>query len=209
MKVLDFPQGSPEWALARAAKVTGSRAADVIATIKSGEAAARRDYRTQLVIETLTGKPAEDGYVSRDMERGTELEPFARAAYEVKHGILVDEVGFVLHPENDRIGCSPDGLVGTDGMLQIKCPKSATHLQWLRAGVVPAEHKPQMLLEMACTGRAWSDFVSFDDRLPKPFDLFIVRYKLDPLMVLGIIAEAEKLLAEVDAIVAELKDRAA
>src|SRR5690606_38503446 len=110
MKVIDFPQGSAEWLASRAGKVTASRISDVLAKIKSGEAAARKDYRAQIVAEILTGKPQESGFVNAEMQWGTENEPFARAAYEVARGILVDQVGLVLHPEIERAAASPDGL---------------------------------------------------------------------------------------------------
>lgn len=203
--VIDFPQGSSEWLAARAGKVTASRICDVVAKIKSGEAAARRDYRTQLVAEILTGKPQEDGYTNDEMRWGTENEPFARGAYEMLADCLVDTVGLVLHPRIDRAAASPDGLVGADGLLEIKCPKTATHLQYLMDGVAPAKYLPQMQWQMACTGRAWCDFVSFDPRLPKDMALFRVRLERDDKKIAELEREVETFLADVDKMLATIR----
>ena len=180
--ILDVEQGTDRWAEARCGRITASRAADVIALTKKGEAAARRDYRTELIIERLTGVPVPQ-YVSKEMQWGLFQEPFARAAYEIYHGIEVDQAGFVIHPHISYFGCSPDGLVGDDGMIQIKCPNTTTHLAWLMAGTIPVEHLPQMLAELAVTGRKWIDFVSFDPRLPEHLQLFGRRYSRDEKMI--------------------------
>ena len=147
MRLVECIQGSVEWLKARAGKVTGSRIKDVLAQIKSGEAASRRDYRVELVCEILTGEPTPQGFISRDMEWGTANEPFARGAVEVARGYMVDQVGFVLHPTMDRAGVSPDGLVNwmagdeaPEGIVEIKCPKTATHLGYILAGVVPSDY---------------------------------------------------------------------
>jgi putative phage-type endonuclease len=198
VRILDFPQGSQEWLAARAGKVTASRICDVIAKIKSGEAAARRDYRTQLVAEILTGKPQEDGFVNAEMQWGTEQEPYARGAYEMAADCLVDKVGLVLHPTIDRAAASPDGLVDRDGLLEIKCPKTATHLQYLMDGAVPAKYQPQMQWQMACTERAWVDFVSFDPRLPKSIAFFKARLHRDEARIAELEKEVEDFLVGVD-----------
>jgi putative phage-type endonuclease len=208
MKILDFPQGSAEWLASRAGKVTASRISDVLAKIKSGEAAARRDYRAQLVAEILTGKPQEDGFVNDAMKWGTENEPFARAAYEVDRGILVDQVGLVLHPEIDRAAASPDGLADI-GLVEIKCPKTATHLEYLLAGEVPEKYRNQMLWQMACTERPWCDFVSFDPRLPQDLELFVVRLNRDDEAIKKMEAEVRKFLDEVDEVIEKLTQRKA
>lgn len=207
MRILDLPQGSPEWLAARAGKVTASRIADVLAKIKTGEAAARRDYRAQLVAEILTGKPQEDGFVSAEMAWGTETEPLARSAYEVAKDVLVAQPGFVLHPKIERAGASPDGLAGNVG-LEIKCPKTATHLQYLIEGVVPSKYQPQMLWQMACMGAEATDFVSFDPRLPENLQLFVIRFPRDEKRIAEMESEVETFLAEVDATLAKLKARA-
>ncbi len=209
MKILGLQQGSEEWLAARAGKVTASRIADVLAKIKTGEAAARRDYKAQLVAEILTGQPQDSGYINAEMQWGTEQEPFARAAYEVATDSMVDQVGFVLHPTIERAGASPDGLVGDSGMVEIKCPKTATHLQYLLAKKVPAQYEPQMLWQMACTGREWCDFASFDPRLPSELQLFVVRLQRDDKRIAEMEAEVNGLLNEVDAMVEQLQRKAA
>lgn len=208
MKILDFPQGSAEWLASRAGKVTASRISDVLAKIKSGEATARRDYKAQIVAEILTGKPQEEGFVNDAMRWGTENEPFARAAYEVARGVLVDQVGLVLHPEIDRAAASPDGLAN-EGLVEIKCPKTATHLDYVLAGVVPEKYRNQMLWQMACTERQWCDFVSFDPRLPQDLQLFVVRMERDDKAVKEMEKEVRKFLDEVDEVIEKLMQRKA
>jgi len=198
VRILDFPQGSDEWLAARAGKVTASRICDVIAKIKTGEAAARRDYRTQIVAEILTGRPQESAYMNDEMRWGVEQEPLARSAYEMAADCLVDTVGLVLHPTIDRAAASPDGLVAADGLLEIKCPKTATHLQYLMDGAVPRDYQPQMLWQMACTGREWCDFVSFDPRLPEKMRLLKVRLMRDDARIAELEREVLAFLADVD-----------
>lgn len=144
MKILDIAQGTPEWLAARAGRVTASRIPDVMAKIKTGEAATRRDYRAQIIAEILTGQPQGDTFTNEAMRWGTEQEPFARAAYEMASGFMVDQVGFVLHPTIDRAGASPDGIVDMDGLVEIKCPKTATHIQYRldRISSRPCYHGP-------------------------------------------------------------------
>ena len=198
MKVLDLPQGSDAWKSARAGLVTASRMCDVLAKIKTGEAAARRDYRSQLVAEILTGVPQDDGYMNAEMQWGVENEPFARAAYEVATEQLVDQIGLVLHPSIERAAASPDGLVGADGVLEIKCPKTATHLQYLMDGVMPAKYEPQVMWQLACTGRAWADFISFDPRLPEKMRLFRVRLERDEKRIAELEREVIAFLVDLD-----------
>jgi len=206
MKVIDFPQGSEEWLQSRAGKVTASRIVDVLANIKTGEAAARRDYRAQIVAEILTGRPQESGFVNAEMQWGTENEPFARSAYEVAKDCMVDQVGLVLHPTIERAAASPDGLVA-DGLLEVKCPKTATHLQYVLAGTVPAAYQPQMLWQMACTERKWCDFVSFDPRLPADLQMLVVRLERDDKRIKEIESEVMAFLKEVDETLEKLKAR--
>lgn len=208
MRVIDFPQGSAEWLASRAGKVTASRISDVLAKIKTGEAADRRDYKAQIVAEILTGKPQEDGFTNSAMQWGTEQEPFARGAYEAAYGVLVDQVGLVLHPDIDRAAASPDGLSG-DGLLEIKCPKTATHILYMTGGVVPSKYINQMLWQMACTERGWCDFVSFDPRLPQDLQLFKVRLNRDDDAIKAIEKEVRKFLEEVDEVIEKLTTRKA
>lgn len=180
MRVIPCIQGTPEWLKARTSRITASRLCDVMAKPKRSteELACRRDYRMELVCERLTGMASEH-YVSRDMDWGTAQEPYARAAYEVMVDAMVDEVGLVLHPTMDFSAASPDGLVGDDGCIEIKAPKTATHVGWRLAGGVPQEHQDQMLWVMACCGRQWCDFISYDPRLPQGLRFFVSRLQRD------------------------------
>jgi putative phage-type endonuclease len=198
VRIIDIPQGTEEWKAARAGKVTASRIADVLAKIKTGEASDRRDYRAQLVAEILTGKAQDKTFVNAEMQWGTDQEPLARGAYELHVEQLVDTVGLVLHPEIDRAAASPDGLVGKDGLVEIKCPKTATHLQYLLDGAVPRGYQPQMLWQMACCERAWCDFVSYDPRLPGKRRLFVKRLPRDDARIKEIEKEVLEFLASVD-----------
>lgn len=133
----------------RCGKVTASRMADVMATIKTGEAASRANYRAELVAQRLTGQ-LKAGFTNAAMQWGTDTEPFARAAYEIKYGTIVEEVGFIPHPTIMMSGASPDGLVGTGGMIEIKCPNTATHIAFLLDGKIPMKYQLQMAWQMAC-----------------------------------------------------------
>ncbi len=198
MIIEGLEQQSVEWLMQRIGMCTGSRVSDVMGKLKSGKGylAGRNDYMWELVIERLTGR-AEDHYSSPAMEWGVEYEPLARAAYEIEMDVEVEKVGFATHPKIEWFGASPDGLIGKDGLLEIKCPKSRTHCEYRNAGVVPEEYKPQMLAEMACAERQWVDFVSFDPRLPKHLQLFVRRFHRDEEKILAMEQEVETFLAEV------------
>lgn len=173
MTILPVEQRSADWHRARLGRLTGSRAADAFATTKKGpESAARRNLRLQLVLERLTGECQENGYINADMERGILLEPEARGAYEAETGIVVQSVGFVMHDEL-MAGCSPDGLT-KDGLIEIKCPKAATHLDYLRGGL-PQEYQTQITHGLWLTGASWGDFVSFHPNFPEPLRLKVTR----------------------------------
>lgn len=202
----EIVQGSPEWHELRVGKVTASRVADVLAKIKTGESASRKNLRTELVVERLTGKKTE-GFTNAAMDRGIELEPIARAAYECATDNFVDQIAFVDHPTIEWFGCSPDGLVGTDGLIEIKCPNSATHLEYIEDNAPPKKYYTQMQAQMACTGRQWCDFVSFDDRMPDGLQLLIVRVNRDDEFIKNMEHEVEVFLVEVLAKVASLKLR--
>jgi len=167
-------QRTDDWFAARIGKVTASRVADVVAKTKSGYSASRDNYMAQLVCERLTGKPAES-FSNAAMQWGTETEPLARAAYEAKIDVLVDEVGFIDHPSIVNSGASPDGLVGADGLIEIKCPNTATHIDTLLSQTVPKKYADQIFWQMACTNRDWCDFVSYDPRLPPDLQIFVMR----------------------------------
>lgn len=198
MKIIDVPQGSDEWRAARCGRVTASCMDAVLAKIKTGEAAARRDYRAQIVAEILTGQPQDSTYENEEMRWGKEQEPFARAAYEVAADVLVDQVGLVLHPSIDRAAASPDGIVGPDGVLEIKAPKTATHLQYLLDARVPPKYEPQIMWQLACTGRAWADFVSYDPRLPEKMRLFVARLPRNEERIKELEREVIGFLVDVD-----------
>lgn len=199
-------QGSPEWHALRLGKVTASRVADVCRKLKSGGYSAdRANYKAELILERLTGTRVE-GFVSQDMINGTLREPDARAEYELRRRCEVTQIGFADHPTIPMSGASLDGLVGEEGFIEMKCPKPATHLGYLRAGVVPGEYMHQITWGFACRPeRKWCDFISFNPDFPAAMQLFVVRTMRDP----ALIAEAERavvaFLEEVDREVAELR----
>lgn len=188
-------QGSIEWLKIRCGKVTASRVADVVAKTKSGPAASRANYMAELIAERLTGEPAER-FTNAAMQWGTEKEPDARAAYEFRTDATVTEIGFVCHPTIDASGASPDGLVASDGLVEIKAPNTSTHLETLLGQDVPAKYLTQMHWQMACTGRAWCDFVSFDPRLPESMRLFIKRVPRDNARIKELETEVAGFLLE-------------
>jgi hypothetical protein len=197
-------QGTEEWLADRAGKATGSMAAAILAKIKSGEAAARRDYRVQLVTERLTGKPAEQGFVSLDMLWGTTNEPFARMAYEEVTGLIVQEAGFLYLPDV-AAGCSVDGLIQGGGLFEAKCPKTATHIGYILADKIPSNHLPQLLHNLWISGEPFADFVSFDPRLPPHLQLFLKRLTRDEAAIAEHEREVLQFLKEVDELVDKLK----
>lgn len=203
--IIDCMQGSPAWCAARAGRLTGSVASAILATLKTGgEPAARRDLRTQLALERITGGPiAEDSYTNADMARGTALEPAARAAYEQRSGALVRQVGFLQHPEL-LAGCSPDGLIDDDGLLEIKCPRPANHLRLIRAGTVPSEHLAQITHNLWIAGADWCDYVSYCPLFPAPLDLIVIRVLASSLDLAAYELAARLFLGEVDAEVAAI-----
>lgn len=199
--VVDVEQGSHEWHAARCGRFTASRASDAFARTKTaGEAAKRRDYRTSLVLERLTGVSQDDsGFVSADMKRGHEIEPLARAAYEARTGTLVSEVGFCSHITL-MAGASPDAVLGDfEGLAEFKAPRSANHLQYLRNGLVPKEHEAQLLALLWLTGAQWVDFFSYDPLMPESLQGFLVRMERREPSIAAFEADVKKFLAEVDA----------
>ena len=197
-------QGSAEWFQARVGRITASRIADVMAKTKSGESASRGNYMAQLVAERLTGL-VEETFVSKEMLRGIEMEQFARAAYENLRDVIVDQVGFIQHPSILRSGASPDGLVGDDGLIECKSPNTATHIGYATSGIIPAKYQIQMLFQMAVTGRAWVDFISYDDRLPDEMSLLVIRLNRDDKRIAEIESEVIRLDKEVEATIEKLR----
>ena len=189
-------QRTDEWFAARIGKVTASRVADVIAKTKSGYGAGRANYLADLVVERLTGQKAQ-GFSNAAMEWGTQTEPQARAAYSAKTGILVEEVGFIDHPTVAMSGASPDGFA-EEGLIEVKCPNTNTMLEFILDGKPPQKYVTQMQWQMACTGRPWCDFVSFDPRLPERLQLLVVRVPRDDDYIAMLETEVKKFLAELD-----------
>jgi putative phage-type endonuclease len=198
-------QRTEEWFAARLGKVTASRVADVLAKIKSGESASRKNYKMELVVQRLTDKQGES-FTNAAMEWGTEQEPFARMAYEAHTGTFVKEEGFVDHPTIEGFGCSPDGIVG-EGLIEIKCPNTANHIETVLENKVPSKYIPQMQCQMACTGAKWCDFVSFDPRVPEDLQLFVVRVERDQEYIDAMEVEVKQFLSEVLDLFNQLKAR--
>jgi putative phage-type endonuclease len=199
-------QGTPEWHQLRLGKVTASRVKDVMAKTKTGVSATRQNYLTELVVERRTGSPSE-GFSNAAMAWGTEQEPEARRRYEAEKGVLVQEVAFVDHPTIPMSGASPDGLVGEDGLVEIKCPNTKTHIETLLANKAPSQYISQMQWQMACTDRAWCDFVSFDPRMPDDEQFFCIRVPRDDEYIQSLEVEVLKFLGEVNEAITQLDRR--
>lgn len=201
-----FEQGSEGWMQQRLGKVTASKVADIIAKTKSGPKASRANYMAALVVERLTGVPTE-GYTNAAMQWGKDHEADARSTYEFMTNNEVELVGFVDHPSIKMTGASPDGFIGEDGLIEIKCPQSATHIATLLGGSIDGEYITQIHWQMACTGRQWCDLVSFDPRLPASMRLFTQRVPRDDALIADLETNVNAFLAELDRKVAELRDR--
>lgn len=196
-------QRSEEWFAERLGKVTASRIADVTAKTKTGWGAGRKNYMAELVAERLTGARSE-GFTNAAMQWGTDMEPEARIAYEFYRDATVQDVGFVPHPTIAESGASPDGLVGEDGLVEIKCPSTATHIDTLLGNEIPEKYLLQMHFQMACTGRKWCDFVSYDPRMPESMRMFIKRIERDESVISAMEKVVVDFLNEVAAKVADL-----
>ena len=197
-------QRSDAWFQARLGKVTASKVADVIAKTRTGYSSSRDNYMAQLICERLTGQQGES-FTNSAMQWGVDTEPLARSAYESQNE-LVEEVGFIPHPRIEMSGASPDGFVGLFGMLEIKCPNTATHLETLLTQSVPTKYITQMQWQMACAQRQWCDFVSYDPRLPQDLQLFVKRVEFDQEYVAMLEEEVTKFLAELDDKLTKLKN---
>jgi putative phage-type endonuclease len=196
-QILDVPQRSAEWFAARLGRLTASDAGKMLATIKSGEAAARRDLRARLVAERLTGISAGEVYTNADMERGVELEPVARQAYEAYTGVTVTQVGFLQSVEH-MAGASPDGVIDDmRGLVEIKCPRTARHLDLLKMDSIPKDYRPQLLHQLWISGAEYVDLVSYDPWLPKRLRVCILRLNRDAKELAEYEREALRFLAGV------------
>lgn len=202
----EIVQGSDAWKALRLGKATASRIADIVAKTKSGYAASRANYLAELLIERTTGVPTE-GFVSAEMRWGTEKEADAVAAYEFHRNVETTKVCFVGHPRITMAGASPDRLVGDDGMIEVKCPNSATHLETLLSQTVPSRYLTQIQWQMSCTGRAWTDYVSFDPRFAEPMQLFVKRVERDAARIVELEREVSAFLAELDSKMDEIAKR--
>ena len=190
-------QGTPEWHQLRLGKVTASRVADILAQTRTGPSASRQNYLIELALQRSTGT-IEPSYTNAAMEWGTQTEPQARVAYEVETGNFVDQVAFIDHPTIAWFGCSPDGLIGDDGLIEIKCPNSATHWEYFKAKKSPQKYVTQMQTQLCVTGRKWCDFVSFDPRMPTRSQLLIVRVERDEAFIAEIEEKVKQFLNEVE-----------
>ena len=189
-------QGSEEWLKIRLGKVTASGVADVLAKTKTGVSASRGNYLIKLAIQRVTGV-VEESYTNDAMQWGKDNEAQARVAYEVASGNFVDQIAFVDHPTIQWFGASPDGLVNDDGLVEIKCPNSATHWSYIKDDGPPNKYYIQMQAQMACTGRNWCDFVSFDPRMPERSRLYITRVMRENEYIAEMETEVKKFLDEV------------
>ena len=208
MKIMDVAQGSPEWLVARCGCVTASKVKNIVEkTAKGKHTAAYDKYLMDVVIERITGRMVEN-YVSPAMDWGIEQEPYAKAAYEAETGHSIDAVGIAFHPTIEWFASSPDGLVGSDGLVETKCPNTSTHLAYMLEGAVPLDYMPQMLAQMACTERKWVDFVSYDPRLPAKLQFFCRRFHRNEEHIAMMEAEVRAFLDEVTLKLGELANRA-
>ena len=201
--MIDLIQGSPEWFAARCGKVTASRVADLIAKTKSGWGASRANYMAELIAERLTGTPA-PSFTNGAMQWGTDTEPQGLAAYEFFRDATVVQVGLVPHPKIEMTAASPDGLVGDDGMIEIKCPNTATHIDTVLRQAVPTKYLTQMQWQMACAERQWCDFASYDPRMPAHLSLFVKRIERDDDRIVELETLVVEFLAEIDAKINQL-----
>ena len=203
----EIVQGSAEWKMARVGKVTASRVSDIVSKTKAGKpTAAYNEYMSEIVTEILTGQPVEF-FMTKDMEWGTKTEPLAREVYEEQAFVEVAQVGIIDHPYLPRAAASPDGLVGDDGLIEIKCPRTKTHVSTLISEEAPEQYIPQMQWQMACTGRVWCDFVSYDPRLPEAYQLFTKRVYRDQTLINKYEHEVRQFLTAVDNLIFKLNTR--
>lgn len=200
MQIINCEQGTKEWLDLRLGKVTASKFSDVIS-----KGVGRKTYMLKLAAEYITGEQQEF-FSNKAMEWGTEHEEQARANYELEKSLFVDEVGFVL--VDDWVGVSPDGMIGDDGIIEIKCPNTNTHIETVLSGKMPTKHKPQVQGQLWATGRKWCDFVSFDPRVPTN-QLFIVRVNRDDEYIATLEASIDKFVSELTSIINQFQPQKA
>lgn len=197
-------QGSPEWFTQRLGRATASRIADIISKTKTGYSTSRENYCVELALERITGQ-RQESYSNDAMKWGTETEPLARAAYEARTGAMVEEVAMIYHPRIEMAGASPDGCID-DGLVEIKCPNSATHVKTMLSGKPDNKYVTQMMWQMSCTGAKWCDFVSFDPRFPLHLQLFVKRIERDDALITSLETSVIEFLGEVTAMVEQLNN---
>ncbi len=196
MTIIDCIQGSDEWFTAKRGKVTASHFSEILNT-----GSGRKTYMMRVIAERLTGI-TQTGYQDKNMEGGIELEPQAKVYYEELNECKVESVGFIA--KNDFVGCSPDGLVSKEGLVEIKCPLTTTHLNYILKGKMPAIYKPQVQGGMFVTGRKWCDFVSFDPLL-KQHPFFCTRVFRDDKYIMVLELAIEQFLKELQEIIQKVK----
>lgn len=207
--IFDYEQRSPEWFAIRCGVLTGSAASDMMATIKTGEAAARADLRFNLAIEQLTGDPVEQPDLSKvaAVQRGVQMEPLARMRFEEDTGLIVRETGFIK-ADDELMGCSLDGDIGDmDSILEIKCPNKRTHYGYLMGGKLPTQYRWQVAHNLLVTGAKGVHFYSFDDRMPRGLDTFHIYVPAEDLPLEEYHLAARQFMSEVDTLVAQMKER--
>lgn len=207
MNVIDCEQNTPEWHAARCGRVTASRVADIVRKGKGGPSKMRETYAGELVAERLSGYQAEGGFTSAAMQWGKDHEDEAAANYAFMHDVAVSKVGIVIHPRIEMAAASPDRLAGDDGLLEIKCPNTATHIATLLGARIDPDYEKQIQWQLACTDRKWCDFISFDPRLPVEMQMAVKRYERDPIVIADLEREVAGFLIDVDRTVAELQKR--
>jgi predicted phage-related endonuclease len=193
---LALEQGSPEWLEFKIGKVGASKIADITAKLRDGRyGASRATYLGELIAEQLTGVAA-DSYKSAAMQWGNDCEPLARSTYQFRRMVAIERVGCVLHPLIEGTLCSPDGLIAGDGMVEFKCPNTNTHVDFILGAAIPDRYLQQMQWQMACTGRLWCDYVSFDPRLPEDLRMWVERVERDNKRIGQLEAEVQGFLQD-------------
>lgn len=200
---MELVQGTPDWLAARAGSLGASQVHEALTRTKTGWGAGRANIKARMVAERLTGQPQES-FSNAAMQWGNDWEDAARTAYAFLHGVTVAQMGLAVHPTIKGTHASPDGLVGDKGLVEIKCPNTATHIETLKSQIIPAKYQTQMLWQMICLGREWCDFASFDPRMPEEMQLFVARLHRDDARVAELESGVAEFIAEVDADVAAL-----
>lgn len=202
--MVDVAQGTLEWKQQRLGKATASKIADIVARTKTGWGASRANYAAQIIAERLTGIPQET-YTNAAMQWGTDTEPKARENYSMLNGVTIKECGYIQHPIIKDSGASPDGLIGKDGLIEIKCPQTATHLEALLGEPIDKKYLYQMQWQMSCTDRKWCDFVSYDPRMPFELQMKVTKVDRDDELLAVLEKDVSEFLKEIETKIIKLK----